>query len=279
MNIAKEQQAIDIRAVIWTILIHLILLLLFFFISYKVPTFEPVDEMGIEVNIGTSADGYGVSQPLSVGEPAPDNAASTSMSNTSSSDLPENTLESDDPEAPAINTPVTTTDTRKNDNPANSNRNNKSNQPANNNKPQQKARYVYGGASGTGGNNAGQDGDGGSEGNTTGNGDRGVPGGTAGADNYEGTPGSGGGISHTINGRNIVAFPPPDAEFKESGQVIVRVTVNRDGMITNKRIVSASSAQLRGIALEKVDKIRFNKSSSAPEEQFGNITFVFKTRS
>lgn len=274
-----QEQPVDIKAAAWTIGVHLVLLLLFFFISYQLPQQEPIEEMGIEVNLGTSEDGYGTNQPMSVGLPAPDNAASTSLSNASSSDLPTNVLESDDPNAPAINSNNTNSNTTNRNNAVNSNVNDRNDRPANNNNTRRQARYVYSGSDGEGGNGAGADNDGGSEGNTTGSGDRGVPGGTPGASNYEGTPGRGGGISHTLSGRNIVAFPNRDAEFKESGSVTIRITVNKDGVITNKRITSASSSELRQIALEKVEKIRFNKSSSAPEEQFGNITFVFKTRS
>lgn len=278
MSTLQHQEPINIKAAIWTVVIHLILLLLLLFITYKPPQIENIDEMGIEVNLGTSFDGSGIDQPMSVGEPVPDNAADASVSTASSTDIPTEIVESNDPDAPAINT----TETKKTGNsnhPANSNTSNSNDRPANNNKPQQKARYVYGGSSGTGGNNAGTDVDGSSEGNTNGNGDRGVPGGTPGADNYDGTPGNGNGISHNISGRSIVAFPPKDAEFKEGGKVTVHITVNRAGIITGKRIVSASSPQLREIALKKVNSIRFNKSNTAPEEQFGNITFVFKTRS
>jgi TonB family protein len=215
---------------------------------------------------------------MSLDEPAPDNAATTSASSAANTDLPANVLESNEPDAPAVNTTETKKTTNTN-NSINTNTRNRSDRPANSNNTQQKARYVYGGSTGTGGNNATTDAKGNSEGNTTGNGDRGVPGGTPGADNYEGTPGSGGGISHNISGRNIVAFPPREAEFKEGGTVTVRITVNRAGTITDKRIVSSSSPQLRELALKKVNSIRFNKSDSAPEEQFGNITFVFKTRS
>ena len=212
-------------------------------------------------------------------EPAPDNEASATVAAASQADLPAEMVESNDPESPEVNT-VKTNKTANTKGKPNTTRAKKNDRPANNNTtPAPKARYVYGGATGTGGNGATTDAKGGSEGNTTGNSDRGVPGGTPGATNYEGTPGGGSGISHDISGRNIVAFPPRDAEFKEGGQVTVRITVNRQGIITDRRIVSSSNSQLREIALKKISSIRFNKSDTAPEEQFGNITFVFKTRS
>lgn len=278
MSVLQEQPAIDNKAALWTAAIHIVLLLLFFFITYSPPSIEPIEELGMEVNLGTSADGYGTDQPMSLGEPAPDNAATTSASSAANTDLPANILESDDAEAPAVNTTETKKTTNTN-NSINSNTRNRNDRPANSNTTQQQARYVYGGSRGTGGNNATTDAKGSSEGNTTGNGDRGVPGGTPGADNYEGTPGSGGGINHDIKGRHIVAFPPPEAEFKEGGRVVVSITVNRQGVITQKRIDLSPNTQLSNLALKKISSIRFNESNSASVEQFGTITFVFKTRS
>ncbi|MEZ5018215.1 MAG: energy transducer TonB [Flavipsychrobacter sp.] len=277
---SESNNTVDPKAVGWTVGIHLVILLIFFFISYNVPATQPVVEMGMEVNIGTSADGYGTMQPLVAGEPAPSNAVATTSSSTPNSSLPDNILESDDPDAPIVNQTNNNSTTNRNDNRRrNNNNNNRNNNTTTNNNstPQQKARYVYDGGQGTGGNGSPVDADGSSEGDTKGNRDRGVPGGTPGAGNYEGTPGSG--ISHTLGGRSIVAFPDRDAEFREGGKVVVHVTVNKLGVITNSRIKSASSAGLKKIALEKVKKIRFNKSENVPEEQFGEITFVFKTRS
>ncbi len=277
------QQPFNVKAAGWTAVVHALLLLLFFFITYQPPAIEPVEELGIEVNLGTSADGYGTDQPMAVEAPAPNNEAASSSNSAANTDLPANMVESTEPDAPEVNTsPVKKTVNINKTTPENSNRNrNRNERPANNSTatPQPKARYVYGGSTGTGGNNAATNAKGGNEGNTSGSGDRGVPGGTPGAPNYSGTPGKGGGISHNINGRSIVAYPPPEAEFKEGGRVTVRITVNRQGQITDKRVVSSSNAQIREIALKKVSSIRFNKSESAPEEQFGNITFVFKTRS
>lgn len=277
MSNTLQLERIDFRAAGWTVGIHALLLLLFLFITYQPPEIETIDELGMEVNLGTSIDGYGTNQPMSLGQPAPDNSSTANLSSSSTTNLPTDIVESTDEDAPAINT--NRNSSRSNTNANNNRRGTNTNTSNANNTPKPKARYVYGGSTGEGGNNSSSDNGGGSEGNTSGNGDRGVPGGTPGADNYEGTPGSGNGISHTLDGRSIVAFPPRDAEFKEGGKVTVRITVNKLGTITNRRIVSSSSPQLNEIALKKVSLIRFNKSDTAPEEQFGNITFVFKTRS
>lgn len=271
------------KALAWTVGVHVLLLLLFILFKYSVPSItQPFPEMGMEVNLGTSDKGYGTDQPMAVDEPAPSNASATNANVSPAKNTTQDMLRTDDPEAPAVNTPVNTTNNSRNNTQANTNthRNNNTQQTTTNtNTQQQRPRYVYNGGTGRGGNAAQTNIAGGNEGNTNGTGDRGVPGGTPGASNYSGIPGRGNGISHTLTGRNIVAYPNPDADFREGGRVVVRVTVNRAGIITNKQIVSASNAELRVIALRKVEKIQFNKSEDAPEEQFGNITFVFKTRS
>lgn len=117
-----------------------------------------------------------------------------------------------------------------------------------------------------------------SEGNTTGPGDRGVPGGTPGAENYTGTPGNGtGGINHTLSGRRI----SPDkfeAEFHEGGKVVIHVTVDRNGNIVDKRVKTSSSATLTRIAMDKLANAHFSKSDGPEPQQFGDVTFIFKTR-
>jgi TonB family protein len=276
------EQPINMKALAWTVGVHVLLLLLFILFKYSVPTItDPFPEMGMEVNLGTSDNGYGTDQPMVVDEPAPDNASATNAHVSPAANTTRDMLRAEEPNAPAVNTPVNTTNTNRNNTAANTNtRRNTSQQTATNtNTQQQRPRYVYNGGTGRGGNAAQTNIAGGNEGNTNGDGDRGVPAGTPGASNYTGVPGRGNGISHTLTGRNIVAYPNPDADFREGGKVVVRVTVNRAGVITNKQIVSASNAELRVIALRKVEKIQFNKSEDSPEEQFGNITFVFKTRS
>lgn len=279
----QNEQTFNIKAAAWTVGVHVVLLLLFILFKYSVPaTAAPVVDMGMEVNLGTSDDGSGTDQPMDVEDPAA--AANSNAARTTTRQAQENKelLNTDDPDAPAVkNTPSTNKQASQTNEQATTRNNTSQPQaPAAHTQQQQRPRYVYNGGNGRGGNSADANAPGNSEGNTTGNGDRGVPGGTPGASNYTGTPGNGnGGISHNLAHRNIIAFPAPDADFKEGGRVVIRITVNKAGNIINKQIVSASNAELRAIALKKVDKVRFNKSDDAPEEQFGNITFVFKTRS
>ena len=233
----------------------------------------------MEVNLGTSDNGSGNDQPMNVEDPAPSRASAVYKASNAERSSTKEIQTADDNDAPAINSrPSRRSSAVATQNDRNRRPDNTQARAANATAPQ-RPRYVYQGGTGRGGNSATANNPGGNEGNTTGPGDRGVPGGTPGAANYTGTPGSGNGISHTLNRRSIVAFPPPEADFREGGKVVIRITVNRNGTIVNRQVVSASNAELRGIALRKLDKVKFNKSNEAPEEQFGNIIFVFKTRS
>lgn len=275
MDLIAEQK-INIKASVWTFTVHIVLLLIFLFIRYGSPVIEQPVEMGMEVNLGTSDDGSGNDQPMATEAPAPD--ANTVAANSAPLEHSTNDeiVKTDEADAPVINIK-----TEKKTIATNTNIKKKANKEATEQKSSiitaPKPRYVFNGNTGRGGNNATANLRGTSEGNTHGNGDRGVPGGTPGAANYTGVPGWGNGISHTLSGRSIVAFPPPEADFKESGKVVIRITVDRNGAIVNKQVKSATNAEIRTIALQKVNKVKFNKSDNAPEEQFGDITFVFKT--
>lgn len=260
----NKQPAINNKALLWTIVVHALLLLLFMLFKYTIPTTQ-VTEVGggLEVNLGTSEDGSGTDQPMSKKDPSEFKATVVYKSVAVKSSVPQNIMQATDADAPAIN---------------NTSKKNGREDANEKGKAQPSPRYTYPGDVGKGGNSAVQDMAGKSEGNTTGNGDRGVPGGTLGADNYTGTPGNGtGGIGHTLSGRHI----SPDkfeAEFSESGKVVIHVTVDRNGNIVNKRVKSSSGPNLTRIALDKLASARFSKSDGPEPQQFGDVTIIFKTR-
>jgi TonB family protein len=255
---------INNKALVWTIGVHTLLLLLFFLLHYKTPL-STVNEGsgGLEVNLGTSDNGSGNDQPMSTKDPAEYQASVVFKSVAQRSSLPNDMMRSAEADAPVVNNP------------------NKKNGTAQANEPgrtRQQPRYTYQGQRGQGGNSALQNINGTGEGNTTGPGDRGVPGGTPGAANYTGIPGNGtGGIGHTLSGRTI----SPDkfeAEFSESGKVVIRVTVDRNGNIVDKRVISSSGAHLTRLALEKLSAAKFSRSDGPEPQQFGDVTIIFKTR-
>lgn len=279
---SSENQPINIKAAAWTVGIHILLFLLFLLVRYTLPApVPPVEELGMEVNLGTDADGSGTDQPMATGDPAPDRASAryhaAAQQNTEARDM----AQTDDPDAPAVKQVQPNNASVRNNNTQTTTqqRNRNQQQASSNNRQQQNPRYVYNGATGNGGNGAVTDKPGTGEGNTTGSGDRGVPGGTPGASNYTGSPGNGtGGISHTLSGRGI---SPAQfyAEFHEGGKVVVQVTVDRSGNIISKRIKSSPSEELSRIALQKLSQAKFSSSSNAEPQQFGTVTIVFKARS
>lgn len=274
-------QPVNIKAATATIVFHIILLLLFFFLKYQTPVFTPMEELGMEVNLGSADDGSGYDQPMSTDAPASSNISTAYKSASQQSEDNRELMQSSDPDAPAVAPPASTNTTNKiNDKPANNQRTNNSQrqQNANTNSQPQQPRYVYNGNNGPGGNNASANQPGTSEGNTTGNGDRGVPNGTPGSPNYTGSPGNGtGGISHTLSGRDI---SPRQfvAEFNAGGKVVVRVKVDREGNIISKTIKSSPNKRLSDIALQKLSQAKFSKNPDAAPEQIGDVTFIFKTR-
>lgn len=278
-----EQQK-NTKALIWTAGIHLLLLLAFLLLKYTLPAMTPpVTDEGMEVNLGTSDNGSGNEQPEDPEDPAATLATLPSSAAHAEAHTEKEVETSEDADAPEVHTPRTPPDKKPNPRPATQpaqNRNKRTEQQQaaqSNNKPAQSPRYVYPGATGKGGNSARDNKPGGNEGIGQGNGDMGVPGGTPGASNYSGVPGGGGtSIGHSISGRSLVSRPDPKAEFREGGKVVIRVTVNRDGAITDSRVISAANATIRALALKKLQSVRFNKSAAAPAEQFGDITFVFK---
>ncbi|WP_276132195.1 energy transducer TonB family protein [Polluticoccus soli] len=278
MNIADRH--INNRAAAWTVGVHVVLLLLFIFVRYSSPAAqEPLQELGMEVNLGTDEDGSGDDQPMNTADPAATSVATTYKAASAPKPAAKEILRTEDRTAPSIAHTQKVKAREVATQQATSRNTERSTRQNNDNNTNQRPRYVYNGGNGTGGNAGPANIPGRGEGNGNGPGDKGIPGGTPGASNYTGTPGSGNGISHTLSRRSIIAFPPPEAEFREGGKVVIRITVNQNGVITNKQVVSASNGELRAIALRKLEKVKFNKSEEAPEEQFGNITFVFKTRS
>ena len=267
----QAQPTVNTRALAWTIGVHALLLLLFFFISYSIMPPPPTvfEGGGMEVNLGTSDNGSGKDQPQSKKAPSAYQATVVYKSVAVKSSVPKEIFRSTEADAPVVdNTKHKATPTLQ------PTENNTKPKPA----PQEKPKYSYAGDNGPGGNSAAQNAPGGNEGNTHGPGDRGVPGGTPGASNYTGVPGNGtGGIGHNLTGRDINprSF---EAEFNESGKVVIHVTVDRDGNIIDKRVKSSSNSHLTKLALEKLGTAHFSKSDGTEPQQFGDVTFYFKTR-
>src|SRR5687767_7463256 len=101
------ERMINTRAAAWTAGVHILLLLLFILIRYSSPTVtQPVQELGMEVNLGTSEEGSGEDQPMNTEEPASTRPSNTYKASAAAIETPaRELLRTEDKEAPVITPP------------------------------------------------------------------------------------------------------------------------------------------------------------------------------
>lgn len=136
---------------------------------------------------------------------------------------------------------------------------------------------------------------GGSEGETGKPGDQGNPGGNLYSKNHYGEPGSGAGTgsgygvgtgsgngigpSFDLSGRTSKFLPKPEYRAYESGTVVVKIWVNKQGVViraeAGARGTNTASQILQKLAQQAASKARFSPDPNAPEEQKGTITYHF----
>jgi hypothetical protein len=119
------------------------------------------------------------------------------------------------------------------------------------------------------------------EGDGTGNtpGNQGKPTGTTLTNNYNGT-GSGNGGNLNLTQRSFVSAPKVDAGNRYTGKVVVDIIVDQNGNViqatAGARGTTITDAALLQKCEDAVKRSRFNTSETAPENQKGTLTFVFK---
>ncbi len=299
------------KAISYTVGIHLVLLLLFFFVKYKSVALPPppADEL-IEleaVALGTDDNGFGIEPPeMMMGMPAPP-ATPTGESSNDAGDISEGEanhaeVEQDNDEHEEVETvehPTAAPVIKKSGKPTTPKpvvpvkKNNtivKTDQPKNTTKTATQKNNTTTSTTKANATKSNQpqakytfDGANGTGGN-------GADENKAGARNRgngtgDGMMGRPGGDPNSMNftggvsGRNIVARPDSKAEFRDGGSVRVQVWVNREGQITRYKILSAKNATIRSIAEQKIKGVRFNKKPDAAAEQNGILTLNFKAGS
>jgi colicin import membrane protein len=123
-----------------------------------------------------------------------------------------------------------------------------------------------------------------SEGEAGGKGNQGVQ--TGSVDSKTRGEGSGlgtqGNISYDLRGRNVQLLPPPEYIYQDEGKVVVEVSVDRSGKVTQARPGMAGSTilddYLLKVAKDAALKARFEAKSDAPAIQKGTITYNFKLK-
>lgn len=222
-------------------------LLLLLGLRYQEP---PPDEMGVEVNLGNSPEGSGAVQPEIPAE-TPQSAPPAAQQSQE-----QFVTQSTEP-APVSNPRVQTQQTQQEPQP--------DPQPTLDPRLDYSRHQSTGGSQGTGNTNA----------------DQGQPGGDPNSTNYQGAPGSGGGFSIKANlsGRSPRDLTEPNKNFTETGVVVVKIWVDRNGKVTRALAgapgTTTSSATLRKLAEEAAKKSTFSANPDADVEQVGTIEYRF----
>ena len=121
----------------------------------------------------------------------------------------------------------------------------------------------------------------GSEGDDDRAGDKGQPDGNPYATSYYGGPGSGSGTGgYGLNGRSLVNKGKVAQECNQSGRVVVRITVDRNGKVISAEPGVKGTTNNDPCLLEPARKTafmhRWNLDSNAPSKQTGFVVVNFK---
>ncbi|MDP5062373.1 MAG: energy transducer TonB [Maribacter sp.] len=121
----------------------------------------------------------------------------------------------------------------------------------------------------------------GSEGDDNKAGDKGQPDGDPYATSYYGSPGSGSGTGgYGLNGRSLVNKGKVQQECNESGRVVVKIVVDRNGKVISAEPGVRGTTNNSKCLLEPAKKTAFmhkwNLDSNAPNQQVGFVVVNFK---
>lgn len=238
----------NLKALGLTALICCALLLVLFFVSWTLPQIPiPVQDEGVEVNLGNSDQGLGNIAPQMPGEPAMAEENTYNPPKTSVAVAePEQTkelAENDETDATPVRT-STKPVTKPKPNVPDETKAKKTVQaqpvvnatPA---PPKPKAVYKGGTAKGNGGNGSDSYNGVKNQGIAGGYGDQGKPNGNPNSDSYTGNGGtgkSGVSIRSGLSGRRFTKLPSFTDDFNENAKVAVDITVDRNGNVTSASV-------------------------------------------
>lgn len=291
------------RGLIATLLFHGILLIMFMFLGLTY--LEPKPEDGVLINFGNSATGQGSEQqgaPQNQEQPQQEkaNPSSSSAAPSSQEATPEPTATQDVVEAPSLEEEEKEKEEKEKEEPE------KASEPspepetpaqedapteeateeaeAENTPPEpepepQPSESLQNLLDKTSSSQAG------GEGNTEGEGDQGDPSGDPNSSNRSGDGGGGAGAgNYRLGGRKALQKPTPDYPCDESGRVVVKIYVNRQGQVIRsspgERIPggagsTTASSCLYDQARRAAEKTSWQPDPKAPEVQIGYIIYNF----
>ena len=263
-----------------TVLITIILLLLLFVVGP--PYIDPPEEYGVAVNFGNSSFGSGTVQPKTPvkSEPkiveTPPQPEQTKVTPTASAQAKEEVLTADNAEEIAIKKQKEAEAKAKAIAEAKARA--EAERIAKEKREQEEKRKqldaLIGGVSKS-------DGTTGSEGNDNKAGDKGQLDGNPYAPSYFGGQGTGsGGVGYGLNGRGSASFTRLKQDCNESGLVIVKIVVNRNGNVIEATPGVKGTTNTAECLLEPARKIalshKWPSDANAPTRQIGFVSVNFK---
>lgn len=284
------------KAFVYTCIIFLLLLLMLFFIKLSTKIKEQY-EGGIVVDFGTTETGLGTdnsslgepgSSPEPVPEPQPVAPAATAT--------PSQPTPSTQPVMTADNQEIALEAKKKREEErirkeeeqrqkvlAEAEAKRKAEEEARRKEEEDFRKRMQQSAQGSKGAGTGGTGTGQGEGQSRPGGNQGSPDGTPGAPKGQGTGQGTDGIGFSLgNGRNMVQRPTVNLDQQKFGTVMVNITVDRNGNVIKasyrQQGSTTNDAYLIRISEEAARRARFSADNSAPDEQFGTMTFNYRIR-
>ncbi len=256
------------KAVLGTIIFHLLLLLLLLFSALRTPLPLPEEE-GVLIAIGHTDYGIGERPPQTSPPPTP---STTPESQAAADDVATQTTE----ETIAMPEATEETDTRPEPDPT-PQPTQPDPQPQVDDEPEEEPEPEVDERALFPGRDSRSDEDE-SRGDTGDPGFQGRPDGHADGEATEGG-GIGEGVEFSLSGRKANYLPIPDYTTAAQGRVVVSITVNRNGQVTRAsagaRGTTTTDRTLWRLAEDAAKKARFDIKQDAPEEQTGTITYNF----
>jgi len=258
-----------------TIVFHAIILLLVIFFGYSTPLPLPAEE-GILINFGDSDEGIGQEEPKLneiAQQQAAENESKEATDISDSENDNEENITQDFEEAPVVKKETKKTEKKiekKEVKP----------EP----KPEEKAevkkeqqvdtRALFPGRDPNATSTTG-------EGETGKEGNQGSKTGSIDSDNHTGGNSTGGkGYDFSLAGRNPESIPKPEYNYQIAGKVVVEITVDRQGVVTDAvpgvKGSTTLDANLLAAAKKAALLAKFDRKPDAQPYQKGTITYYFK---
>ncbi|MFA5419942.1 MAG: hypothetical protein WC341_15925 [Bacteroidales bacterium] len=296
MKLNKDKR----KALVGTIMVHLIILVALLFIALRTPLPLPGEE-GVEVNLGYDDRGSGIVQedtPPPVATPAPKPKEEVAPPEPVPEEVKEEIITQNTEEAPVIEEKKEVEKPKEPEKkpekkpevkpePEKIVEQKPVEKPVDTIVPQQElpiedvvveepkpvvnTRALYKGTSNTK--------TGSSQGVTDGPGDQGKPHGDKDSEKYDGRGGKGNGPSFFLGGRGSVHLETPSPKVTEQGSVVVSIWVDREGNVkkaqVNPKGTTVLDATLRQVAIDAALNSTFTKDQQAADLQRGTITYNF----